>query len=72
MFSSIMSLVVATSILAEMPKQTVYYDFKEYPVTYEEIVEEATFNCPNRTWHDVDENLLWKLVEIEKKYKEYM
>ena len=39
------------------------------PITYEEIIDEAVFNCPNvRNVTKVDERLLWALVEIEKKY----
>ena len=38
------------------------------PVTYEEIVSEAMFSCKNVKWENVDEALLWSLVETEKRY----
>tara|TARA_R110000824_G_scaffold285090_7_gene473339 strand:+ start:7114 stop:7827 length:714 start_codon:yes stop_codon:yes gene_type:complete len=39
------------------------------PATYQELVDEAVFNCPNvKNIIKVDEKLLWKLVAIEKKY----
>tara|TARA_R100000008_G_C3584365_1_gene171018 strand:+ start:1337 stop:2050 length:714 start_codon:yes stop_codon:yes gene_type:complete len=42
---------------------------KNSPVTYDELIDEAVFNCPNvRNVTKVNEALLWKLVAIEKKY----
>ena len=38
------------------------------PVTYDEIVEEAQYDCKNVHWHRVDEKLLWALVEAEKRH----
>jgi hypothetical protein len=39
------------------------------PITYPELIDEAVFECPNvKNILKVDEKLLWKLAEIEKKY----
>ena len=38
------------------------------PVTYDEIVDEATYNCKNANWEKVDRKFLWTLVDIEKKH----
>jgi hypothetical protein len=40
----------------------------EPPVSYDEIVDEAMFDCKNVKWEDVDETLLWSLAEAEKRY----
>jgi len=70
MLSTVTTLIVASSLFGTTtPKDAVYWNIKNVPPTYTEMVDEAMFNCPNRKWQDVDENLLWKLVEIEKKNK---
>lgn len=57
MIGLVMSALMATMTVAVEP-----------PVTYEEIVDEAMFNCKNVKWINVDEKLLWILVEAEKRY----
>lgn len=37
--------------------------------TYEEIVDQAIHNCRNAGRRDVDEKILWTLVEAEQRYK---
>jgi len=68
MFSSLVSALLAVTIVAGSPSPTVYYEIKEQPITYEELIEEATYDCRWRKWSDVDAELLWSLVEIEKKF----
>ena len=57
MFDLVMSALVITMTVAVEP-----------PVSYEEIVDEAMFSCKNVKWNDVDEKLLWTLVEAEKRH----
>ena len=38
------------------------------PVTYKEIADEAIYNCKHANPNTVNEKLIWKLIEIEKKY----
>lgn len=55
--------------LVKNTRSTVHYNISaETPVTYRELVEQAIYSCPNANWGDVDEDLLWNLVDIEKKY----
>tara|TARA_R110000824_G_scaffold5670_11_gene26148 strand:+ start:7116 stop:7754 length:639 start_codon:yes stop_codon:yes gene_type:complete len=68
MLSNIITLLAATTLIAGTGDYAVHYEMRELPMSYEELVEEATFACPYRKWQDVDEKLLWKLVDIEKKY----
>ena len=36
--------------------------------SYEELVDQATYNCRNTGSREVDEKILWTLVEAEQKY----
>ena len=47
-------------------KPVVRYD--EASITYNELLDEAIFNCKNAKLEDIDINLLEKLTEIEKSY----
>ncbi len=68
MLSNIVALVAATSMIAGTGDHALHYEMKDLPISYEELVEEAIYSCPYRKWQDVDEKLLWKLVEIERKF----
>tara|TARA_R100000152_G_C6729155_1_gene154084 strand:+ start:206 stop:838 length:633 start_codon:yes stop_codon:yes gene_type:complete len=69
MLTTVTTLLIASSLYGTtVADDTVHWNIKDIPPTYQEIVDEAVFNCPNRKWQDVDEKLLWKLVEVEKKH----
>jgi hypothetical protein len=36
--------------------------------TYKELAQEAIFNCRNANWENVNEKLIWQLIDIERKY----
>jgi len=40
----------------------------EKPFSYEELIEQAQNNCISSKRRNIDVNLLWKLVEVEKMY----
>jgi len=44
-----------------------YYQYTD-EVTYDDILDEALFNCPNAKFENVDEQLLLKLIKIEKSF----
>tara|TARA_R110002020_G_scaffold48694_2_gene138744 strand:- start:3089 stop:3667 length:579 start_codon:yes stop_codon:yes gene_type:complete len=41
---------------------------ERYVTSYEDLVYEAQYNCDNAHPEDIDDNMLWDLVKIEKKY----
>ena len=47
-------------------KPIIRYD--EASITYQDLLDEAVFNCKYRKLGKIDHNLLDKLIEIEKKY----
>jgi hypothetical protein len=69
------SIISVASVLLFMQAPVIdtymveYRGASEATITYEEILDEAIFNCPNRNPNEVDQELLEKLISIEKKYK---
>jgi hypothetical protein len=61
MYKFILSILV---VLAASPAADAN-EIKDYEVIY----EKALYECPYRNWKEVDGVLLWKLVEIEKKFQ---
>lgn len=65
---SVASIVALMQIPTAQTYYVVYNKAGAGPVTYEEILEEATYSCPGRKPKDVDVGLLQKLINIEKEF----
>ena len=63
------ALVLAVVTTASTPdKATEYYEYMQAPISYEEIYQQAIYNCPNRKSDKVDPVLIEKLIKIEMQY----
>lgn len=58
--------LATSSVKSEYVKPVVRYD--EISVTYEDLLDQAVFNCKNVKFEKVDYVLLEQLIEIEKKF----
>tara|TARA_Y100001963_G_scaffold33446_2_gene46402 strand:+ start:367 stop:1014 length:648 start_codon:yes stop_codon:yes gene_type:complete len=63
------SILIALLLLTPLQHQDAYAATSaDEAVLYEEIVEQAINNCPNKKAEKVNSALLWELVEIEKQF----
>jgi|TARA_R100000008_G_scaffold86449_1_gene79598 hypothetical protein len=65
--------IIVMMMIASPPQQfntleNIYNDFMSSPVTYEEVIDEAIYNCRRAHAKEVDPELLEKLMMIEIKH----